>query len=108
MVFTQVNMVFTRVNMVFTRVNMSRHYHSDKSVNKTYLRENGLADEVHQHPIVVGELVRPITTDINAIVTAAPQQRLEIYDLTLASENPAIDNGTIFLRDIESLQHEHA
>jgi hypothetical protein len=41
---------------------------------------NGLADEVQQHPIVVGELVRPITTDINAIVTAAPQQRLEIHD----------------------------
>jgi uncharacterized membrane protein len=41
--------------------------------------------------IVISELVRPITTDINAIVTAAPQQRPEIHDLTLASENPAID-----------------
>jgi hypothetical protein len=53
---------------------------------------NGLADEVEQHPIIISELVRPITTDINAILTAAPQQRLEIHHLFLASENPAIDN----------------
>jgi hypothetical protein len=49
--------------------------------------KNGLADEVEQHPIVISERVRPITTDINAILTAAPLQRLEIH----ASENPAID-----------------
>jgi hypothetical protein len=52
---------------------------------------NGLPGEVEQHSIVISELVRPITTDINAILTAAPQQRLEIHDLTLASENLAID-----------------
>jgi hypothetical protein len=53
---------------------------------------NGLAE---QHPIVICELVRPITTDINALLTATPQQRLEIHDLALASEN-------------EYLQHEHS
>jgi hypothetical protein len=53
---------------------------------------NGLPGEVEQqHSIVISELVRPIITDINAILTAAPQQRLEIHDLTLASENLAID-----------------
>jgi hypothetical protein len=36
-------------------------------------------------------------------LTAAPQQRLKIHDLTIASANPAIDKWIIILRNISNL-----
>jgi hypothetical protein len=85
-------MVFRLVKMLFklAKAITSRHYHSMKLTSVGI--NNGLPDEVEHHPIVIRELLRLITTDIKAILTAAPQQqRPEIRDLILASENPAID-----------------